>query len=85
MLDPHPFVVGALYHRRDDIHARFGGQMQGGISTPGYHPFVFIFTGEAGKAHGYSDFWESEDLFHYYGEGQAGDMEYKGGNRAILP
>ena len=84
MLDPHPFVVGALYHRRDEIHARFGGQMQGGISTPGYHPFVFIFTGEAGKAHGYSDFWESEDLFHYYGEGQAGDMEYKGGNRAIL-
>lgn len=84
MLDPHPFVVGALYHRRDDIHARFGGQRQGGISTPSYHPFVIIFTGEAGKAHGYSDFWESEDLFHYYGEGQAGDMEYKGGNRAIL-
>lgn len=84
MLDPHPFVVGALYHRRDDIHARFEGQRQGGISTPGYHPFVFIFTGEAGKAHGYSDFWESEDLFHYYGEGQVGDMEYKGGNRAIL-
>ena len=84
MLDPHPFVAGALYHRRDDIHAQFGGQMQGGISTPSYHPFVFIFTGEAGKAHGYSDFWESEDIFHYYGEGQAGDMEYKGGNRAIL-
>jgi len=84
MLDPHPFVVGALYRRRDDIHARFRGQQQGGISTPGYHPFVFIFTGEAGKAHGYSDFWESEEVFHYYGEGQSGDMEYKAGNRAIL-
>lgn len=84
MLDSHPFVVGALYHRRDDIHTSFEGQRQGGISTPGYHPFVFIFTGEAGKAHGYSDFWESEDLFHYYGEGQSGPMEYKGGNRAIL-
>jgi hypothetical protein len=84
MLDSHPFIVGALYHRRDEIHARFGGQMQGGISTPTYHPIVFIFTGEAGKAHGYSDFWESDEVFHYFGEGQAGDMEYKGGNRAIL-
>lgn len=84
MLDLHPFKIGALYHRRDEIHAQFGGQRQGGISTPTYHPFVFIFTGEAGKAHGYGDDWEAEDLLHYYGEGQVGDMEFKGGNRAIL-
>lgn len=84
MPNSHPFIAGALYHRRDEIHARYGGQMQGGISTPTYHPFVFIFTGEAGKAHGYSDYWDSEGILHYYGEGQAGDMEYKSGNRAIL-
>jgi hypothetical protein len=84
MLDLHPFEIGALYNRRDEIHARFGGQRQGGISTPSYHPFIFIFTGEAGKSHGYSDFWESEEIFHYFGEGQIGAMEYKGGNRAIV-
>lgn len=79
-----PFAVGALYSRRVDIHAAFGGQRQGGISTPASSPFIFIFTGEAGKAHGYSDFWEADDVFHYYGEGQRGDMRYTGGNLAIL-
>lgn len=79
-----PFVVGALYNRRTEIHGLFNGQRQGGISTPPASPFIFIFTGEAGKAHGYSDFWETEDIFHYYGEGQEGDMRYVAGNRAVL-
>ena len=79
-----PFDVGALYHRQNDLHGQFKGQKQGGISTPLGAPFIFIFTGEAGKAHGYSDFWESDDVFHYYGEGQKGDMRYVAGNRAIL-
>ena len=35
------------YNRKKDIHERFGGQQQGGISTPANHPFVFIFTGDA--------------------------------------
>lgn len=79
-----PFKVGALYHRRDEIHARFGGQRQGGISTPKDSPVVILFTGEAGTTHGYHDFWDDEGLLHYYGEGQVGDMTYTGGNRAIL-
>ena len=79
-----PFDVGALYHRQNDLHGQFKGQKQGGISTPLGAPFIFIFTGEAGKAHGYSDFWESDDVFHYYGEVQKGDMRYVAGNRAIL-
>jgi hypothetical protein len=79
-----PFVVGALYNRRAEIHEPFGGQRQGGISTPPGSPYVFIFTGEAGKAHGYSDFWETDDVFHYYGEGQEGDMRYVAGNLAVL-
>jgi hypothetical protein len=28
------FEVGRTYNRRADIHARFGGQQQGGIVTP---------------------------------------------------
>lgn len=78
------FVIGGLYSRRDDVHARFGGQRQGGISTPANHPCIFAFTGEVGRSHGYHDFWDELGLFHYFGEGQAGDMTWTGGNRAIL-
>jgi hypothetical protein len=78
-----PFEVGALYNRRHEIHGRLGGQMQGGISTPANSPFVILFTGEAGKQHGYEDFWDNDGVLHYYGEGQSGDMQDKGGNRAI--
>lgn len=79
-----PYVPGALYSRRDEIHAPFGGQRQGGISTPAQAPIVFIFTGEAGKAHGYADYWDDHGVFHYFGEGQVGDRRLIGGNRAIL-
>lgn len=78
-----PFEVGALYGRRDQIHGLLGGQMQGGISTPATNPFVILFTGEAGKQHGYHDFWDDNGVLHYYGEGQRGDMKFSGGNLAI--
>jgi 5-methylcytosine-specific restriction protein A len=81
-----PYEVGALYSRREDIHGRLGGQRQGGISTPIKSPFVVLFTGEAGAQHGYHDHWEEENgenILHYYGEGQEGDMQDVRGNRAI--
>jgi 5-methylcytosine-specific restriction enzyme A len=78
-----PYEVGALYNRRQDIHGRWGGQWQGGISTPAHSRFVILFTGEAGKQHGYHDFWDDNGILHYYGKGQIGDMQDKGGNRAI--
>ena len=78
-----PYEVGALYKRREEIHGLLGGQTQGGISTPTNTPFVILFTGEAGKQHGYDDFWDDEGVLHYYGEGQSGDMKDKGGNKAI--
>jgi 5-methylcytosine-specific restriction enzyme A len=77
------YEVGALYNRRTQIHAVLGGQRQGGISTPRAQPFVIAFTGEAGQAHGYHDEWDNDGVFHYFGEGQSGDMQYTGGNRAI--
>ena len=76
------FEIGALYNRRLDIHEVFGGQKQGGISTPSASEFIFLFTGEAGKAHGYDDFVD-ERGFHLYGEGQAGDMQFVRGDLAI--
>jgi 5-methylcytosine-specific restriction protein A len=78
-----PYQVGALYNRRQEIHGHLGGQTQGGISTPANSPFVILFTGEAGKQHGYHDFWDDNGILHYYGEGQSGDMQDKSGNRAI--
>ena len=49
------FEIGRVYNRRSDIHARFGGQQQGGIITPRDHPLVIIITGEEGLQHGYAD------------------------------
>jgi 5-methylcytosine-specific restriction protein A len=77
------YEVGKTYNRRQDIHKKLGGQMQGGICTPKNHPVVIAFTGETGRQHGYADGWTPEGIYRYFGEGQVGDMTWKGGNGAI--
>ena len=77
------FEMGRVYNRRADIHARFGGQQQGGIITPAQHPVVIIITGEEGLEHGYGDRYRADGVFEYFGEGQVGDMRLRSGNRAI--
>ena len=57
--------------------------MQGGICTPKDHPLVIAFTGASGQQHGYADGWTPEGVYRYFGEGQSGDMAWKGGNVAI--
>jgi 5-methylcytosine-specific restriction protein A len=76
------FVKGQVY-KRSAIHERFGGQRQGGISTPAHQPVILLFTSEAGTQHGYEDGWTSDGRFFYTGEGQYGDMEFTRGNAAI--
>lgn len=76
------FEIGREYSRRLDIHRRFDGQAQGGISTPQDHKVIFLFTGESGEQHGYSDGWD-RGVFRYFGEGQIGPMQWVRGNRAI--
>lgn len=76
------FVEGAEYRRRD-LHAKFGGQGQGGISTPARFPFIMIFTGDSGTEFGYRDGWQNDGSFYYTGEGQEGDMRFIKGNKAI--
>lgn len=78
-----PYVVGALYNRRIHIHERFGGSRQSGITKSSTGNFVFAFTSLSGARHGYMDFWDDAGAFHYFGEGQSGDMELVRGNRAI--
>lgn len=77
------FEVGRTYNRLKDIHGPYGGQRQGGISTPKDQPFVVLFTGESGEQYGYRDGWDANGVFLYTGEGQVGDMEFRAGNRAI--
>ena len=77
------FEIGRIYNRRDDLHARFDGQRQGGIITPRDHPLVIIITGEEGLQHGYVDRRRADGVFEYFGEGQRGDMQLAGGNKAI--
>jgi 5-methylcytosine-specific restriction protein A len=78
------FIVGQKYSRAKDIHDRFGGGRQSGISSSASHPFIFLFSGQSGENHGYEDGWHpDEELFVYTGEGQLGDMEFSRGNKAI--
>ena len=75
--------LGREYKRRE-LHDFYGGQRQGGISTPQKYPYIFIITSKRGEEHGYVDGWiENNNFFLYTGEGQIGDMEFKGGNKAI--
>lgn len=77
------FEEGKVYNRRADIHAKFGGQQQGGIITPSQRPVIFIITGEEGLEHGYADRTRDDGAFEYFGEGQIGDMTLQRGNLAI--
>lgn len=77
------FHVGVVYDRQRDIHNRFGGQRQYGISTPSGHALIFLFSGSSGMQHGYFDYYDEDGVFHYFGEGQRGDMRMVRGNRAV--
>ena len=77
------FEVGKVYNRRVDIHGLYKGQQYGGIATPAAHPYVFIFTGDAGGEYGYIDGFDANGIFRYTGEGQEGHMRMTKGNLAL--
>jgi hypothetical protein len=71
--------------RRTELHDRYGGSGQSGISPSRTTPNILIFTDpRSGERHGYFDHWASDDSFHYTGEGQRGDQTMTKGNLAIL-
>jgi 5-methylcytosine-specific restriction protein A len=74
--------IGNVYSRAD-IHDRYGGQRQGGVSTPSQFPYIFLFSGKQGEEYGYEDGQRDDQVYLYSGEGQLGDMEMARGNRAI--
>jgi 5-methylcytosine-specific restriction enzyme A len=81
-LDKLPFIPNQII-KRSEIHDRFGGNRQSGICPSRTFPYIFIFSGSQGKAHGYKDAWDNPDIFSYTGEGQAGDMQFTKGNLAL--
>ena len=76
------FQPGNVY-RRADLHRVWGGQRQGGISTPSKASYALLFTGDSGNQYGYQDEWLDPETYGYCGEGQEGDQELVRGNWAI--
>lgn len=72
--------------KRTVLHSQYGGGGQGGIAPSAKSKNVLIFSDpKAGAKHGYlMDGQKNDDLFHYTGEGQRGDQEFKFGNAAVL-
>lgn len=78
-----PFIPGQIYNRRNEIHALYVGNWQGGICPSSQYPYIFIFSGKSGHQHGYQDGWDNPNVFSYTGEGQIGDMQFTRGNLAL--
>ena len=76
--------IGSEY-KRSELHKYYGGQSQGGISTPTKYKYVFIIAYKnSGKDFGYEDGWDEDRNFYLYtGEGQVGNMKFLRGNKAI--
>jgi len=83
MKDQLPFIPEQIYNRRQDIHAKYGGNWQSGICPTSNYNYIFIFSGKSGNQHGYQDGWDNPNVFTYTGEGQSGDMKFTRGNLAI--
>ncbi len=78
-----PFEPGRVYNRREDLHGHYGGQRQGGISTPADYPIIFLISTEAGSKYGYRDEFQQDGSYWFTGEGQVGDMTMDRGNGAV--
>ncbi len=72
--------------KRTELHDRFGGRTQSGITASTTSPNILVFTDPAtGEQYGYFDEWGTDGCFYYTGEGQSGDQDPKrGGNKALL-
>jgi hypothetical protein len=69
---------------RKDLHTKWGGRTQGGISPSSSTPLIFIFWSPAvGEKHGYYDEWRDDGRFYYTGAGQYGDQRMRDVNLAL--
>ena len=83
--DPSWHLAVGQSIRRTELHDRYGGSRQDGVSPSRTTPNVLIFTDPAsGERHGYFDRWREDGVFYYTGRGQRGDQVFESGNLAIL-
>ncbi|MGP3942773.1 MULTISPECIES: hypothetical protein [Streptomyces] len=68
---------------RRELHARFGGTPQGGISPSTRSPMVMVFVAESPGSEGFTG-WGQDGIFHFMGAGMHGDQEMTRGNLALL-
>jgi hypothetical protein len=70
---------------RKELHERWGGRRQGGISPSSSSPNIFLFWSPAiGEQHGYYDEFREDGRFYYTGAGQYGDQQLRDANRVLL-
>jgi hypothetical protein len=72
--------------RRRQVHEAYGGQQQGGISTPRSAPEILIFTDPvSGARYGYDkhEGLRENGSYFYTGEGQHGPQTFIRGNLAL--
>jgi len=69
-------------YKRTQLHDKYGGNYQNGISPSRKYPLIFIFTNPFDKTDIYEDKWDDE-FFYYSGEGKVGDMTFSRGNKSI--
>ncbi|MFF1542507.1 restriction endonuclease [Streptomyces sp. NPDC058291] len=75
-------TVGEVVARRD-LHRRFGGTPQGGISPSTQAQMVMVFVTERPSPDD-STGWGEDGIFHFSGAGMNGDQEMTRGNLALL-
>lgn len=78
-----PFIKEEVYSR-SEIHKKYGGNPQAGISNSASNPFIFLFSGKSGLKHGYIDKWQDENIYTYTGQGTIGDMHFENVNGTLL-
>ncbi len=83
--DPEKVLVPGETYRRTDLHGRFGGNQQTGISYPTSGNFAMLFSDpNAAHEHGYRDRWDS-GTYRYYGAWSGeGDMALTTHNRTVI-
>jgi hypothetical protein len=76
--------IGASSARRE-LHERFGGSRQGGITRATKTDEMFVFTNVGGSEHGYGvhEGLRSDGVFRYSGQGQNGDQTLTSNNKAL--
>ncbi|MCC8908320.1 YDG/SRA domain-containing protein [Curtobacterium sp. GD1] len=76
--------IGSSIARRE-LHNRFGGSWQGGITRATKTDEMFVFTNDGGGEHGYGvhEGLRADGVFRYTGQGQNGDQKLTGNNKAL--